>query len=88
MGFIVFIVVVLSLGGSLYLINLRSQAKKRAEKEFEHAKTFEEKMIILQKASLKRLVGIETTLNFFFWFFVIGLIIYFLYYFMAAMPIV
>lgn len=87
MEFQILIFLALALVFCLYLINQRSQANKQALKEFEEAPTFEDKMIILQKASLKRLRGIDTTLDYFFWFMVIGVALYGLYYFLIAMAL-
>lgn len=87
MDFTILIFLVIALAGSLYLFYQRSKANKKAAQEFENAPTFEDKMMILQKASLKRLKGIDTTLDYFFWFFVIGLAFYFLYYLVTAMAL-
>ncbi len=50
----------------------------------EEDKTFEEKMLLLQKESNKRLKGIDNTLDWFFWIMIISFIISFFYIVMSA----
>lgn len=75
----IFIFIALALAGCIYLINQRNKANKKAELIEKEAFTFEDKMILLQKQANKRLKDIDTTLDYFFWFFVISLFIYFIY---------
>jgi hypothetical protein len=49
-------------------------------------KTFEEKMLLLQGESNKRLKGIDNTLDWFFWIMIIGSVIYGFFALMTLMP--
>lgn len=87
MEFYTLIFLAVALAGCLYLISQRSKANRKAAREFEKASTYEEKMMILQKDALKRLKGIDTTLDYFFWFFIAGLVLYFVYFFLKALAL-
>jgi len=67
--------VILAIIGVVYFIR-QNQAKKNKEQLEISGLPFEEKLILLLKESNKRLKGIDTTLDYFFWFMIIGGVMY------------
>jgi len=75
MNFIPLFFVVIGIIGAVYFIR-QNQAKKNKEEIETSGLPFEEKIILLLKESNKRLKGIDTTLDYFFWFMIIGFVLY------------
>ncbi|MBE7641048.1 hypothetical protein GUB10_11950 [Salegentibacter sp. BLCTC] len=68
----------------IYAIYSRSQHNKKVDLDFEQIESNEEKMILLQKQANKHLKGIDTTLDWFFWLLIIGIVLTVLSYFFGA----
>jgi hypothetical protein len=85
MIYLIFTVLVVAIAFSLYTINKRSKQNLIIVAENEEAKTFDEKMLLLQKESNNRLRGIDNTLDWFFWIMIISFVLTFLYYLMAEL---
>jgi len=75
MNFIPLVFVVIAVIGVVYFIR-QNQEKKNKEQIETSGLPFEEKLILLQKESNKSLKGIDTTLDYFFWFMIIGGVMY------------
>lgn len=83
---IIFFLVVVAILGVMYVSSTRSNAKKKSAILEDEAVTFEDKMLYLQKESNKRLKDIDTTLDYFFWFLVISLVLTVVYGVMQSLP--
>lgn len=75
MNFVPLFFVIIGTIGTVYFIR-KNQEKKNKEEIETSGLPFEEKLILLLKESNKRLKGIDTTLDYFFWLRIIGFVLY------------
>lgn len=68
----------------IYTIYTRSQHNKKVDIGFEQIESNEEKMIMLQKQANRHLKGIDTTLDWFFWLLIVGIVLTVISYFFGA----
>jgi uncharacterized integral membrane protein len=79
------IILVVILFFSIMAVINRTDKRKEFRMMSEEAKTFEDKLLLLQHESNRRLKDIDTTLDWFFWIMIIGGVLFLISLFISSM---